>query len=225
VTTQRSRSTLVGVQASDMPRKTRRTVQIGFQRRPDLGVGVAPVATQGTEIGQPALLGPATHRLWGHLQKVGDLRCPQVPRLDWRRHHALPSCPAAPIWGTLRPPNTKAIQRSTHSEPPPSDRRRNSWTGRHVERVGLDPGGTTSGNDDGCTWQPRVQLVSLVRFIQVNAIGTTQGRAAQFGVLLARLSQACPRDCVGGMGPNNRQSACGATSLAACVVDASAVGS
>src|SRR5215208_184798 len=35
----------------------------GFQQRPDLGIGVASVTTQGPEVGQPPLLGPATHRL------------------------------------------------------------------------------------------------------------------------------------------------------------------
>jgi hypothetical protein len=47
----------------------------GFQQRPDLGVRVASVAAQGTEIRQPAVLCPATHRLWRHLEELGDLGC------------------------------------------------------------------------------------------------------------------------------------------------------
>jgi len=67
----------------------------GFQQRPDLGVGVASVPAQGTEVGQPALLRPATHRLWGHVKELGDLRGTEVPRLGWLWHHALHSgdCP------------------------------------------------------------------------------------------------------------------------------------
>src|SRR4030095_2091868 len=45
----------------------------GFQQGPDLPVGVASVATQGAEVGQHALLRPAAARLWGHLEKLGDL--------------------------------------------------------------------------------------------------------------------------------------------------------
>jgi hypothetical protein len=47
----------------------------GFQQRPDLGVRVASVAAQGTEIRQPAVLRPATDRLWRHLEDLGDLGC------------------------------------------------------------------------------------------------------------------------------------------------------
>ena len=47
----------------------------GFQQRPDLGVGVASVAAQGPEIRQPALLCPASDRLWRHLEELGDLGC------------------------------------------------------------------------------------------------------------------------------------------------------
>ena len=46
-----------------------------FHQRPDLGIGVASVAAQGTEVGQPALLCPATHRLWRHVEELGNLRC------------------------------------------------------------------------------------------------------------------------------------------------------
>jgi hypothetical protein len=64
----------------------------GFHQRPDLGIGVASVPAQGAEVGQPALLGPATHRLWGHMKELGDLRCSEVPRLGWRWHRTLHSC-------------------------------------------------------------------------------------------------------------------------------------
>jgi hypothetical protein len=75
---------------------------------------VASVTTQGTEIGQPALLRPATHRLRGHVEELGDLRCPEVSRLGWRWHRALRSCRVSPIWGTtLRPSEANTIQGST----------------------------------------------------------------------------------------------------------------
>jgi hypothetical protein len=41
-----------------------------LHQRLDLGVGVASVATQGTEVGQPALLCPAAHRLWRHMEEL-----------------------------------------------------------------------------------------------------------------------------------------------------------
>jgi hypothetical protein len=47
----------------------------GLHQCPDLGIGVASVATQGAEVGQPALLCPATHRLGRHMKELGDLRC------------------------------------------------------------------------------------------------------------------------------------------------------
>jgi hypothetical protein len=59
----------------------RRWVGQGFQQRPDLGIGVASMTPQGTEIGQATLLGPATHRLGRHLKELGDLRGTEVPRL------------------------------------------------------------------------------------------------------------------------------------------------
>jgi hypothetical protein len=90
----------------------------GFQQRPDLGIGVASMAAQGPEVGQPPLLGPATHRLWGHMKELGDLRCPEVPRLGWLWHRMLHSRRVSLRWGTtLRPWGANAIQRSTHSRP------------------------------------------------------------------------------------------------------------
>jgi hypothetical protein len=53
------------------------------QQRPDLSIGIASMATQGPQVGQPALLRPATDRLWGHTQQRGDLGGAQVPRLGW----------------------------------------------------------------------------------------------------------------------------------------------
>jgi hypothetical protein len=86
----------------------------GFHQRPDLGIGVASVTTQGTEVGQSALLRPATHRLWRHMKELGDLRCTEVPRLGWLWHRTLHSWRESPIWGTtLSPSGATAIQRST----------------------------------------------------------------------------------------------------------------
>ena len=94
---------------------------------PDLGVGVASVTAQGTEIRQPALLGPATHRLWGHVEELGDLCCTEVPRLGWLGHRPLHSCRVSPRWGTtLRSSETNAIERSTHSEPAAGSRARSA---------------------------------------------------------------------------------------------------
>ena len=72
----------------------------GFQQRPDLGIGVASMAAQGPEVGQPPLLGPATDRLWGHVKELGDLRCPEVPRLGWLWHRMLHSRRVSLRWGT-----------------------------------------------------------------------------------------------------------------------------
>jgi hypothetical protein len=86
----------------------------GFHQRPDLGIGVASVTTQGTKIGQSALLRPAAHRLWRHMKELGDLRCTEVPRLGWLWHRTLHSRRVSPIWGTtLSPSGATAIQRST----------------------------------------------------------------------------------------------------------------
>jgi hypothetical protein len=71
----------------------------GFQQRPDLGIEVASMAAQGPEVGQPPLLGPATHRLRGHLEELGDLRCPEVPRLGWLWHRMLHSRRVSLRWG------------------------------------------------------------------------------------------------------------------------------
>jgi hypothetical protein len=85
-----------------------------FHQRSDLGIGVASVAAQGTEVGQPALLCPAAHRLWRHMEELGDLRCTEVPRLSWRWHQCAPFWPVSPMWGTtLRSSGANAIQRST----------------------------------------------------------------------------------------------------------------
>jgi hypothetical protein len=86
----------------------------GFHQRPDLGIGVASVTTQGTEVGQATLLGPATYRLWRHMKELGDLRCTEVSRLGWLWHRTLHSWRVSPIWGTtLSPSGATAIQRST----------------------------------------------------------------------------------------------------------------
>jgi hypothetical protein len=86
----------------------------GFHQRPDLGIGVASVTAQGTEVGQSALLGPATHRLGRHMKELGDLRCTEVPRLGWLWHRTLHSWRVSPIWRTtLSPSGATAIQRST----------------------------------------------------------------------------------------------------------------
>ena len=86
----------------------------GFHQRPDLGIGVASVPAQGAEVGQPALLCPAAHRLWRHMEELGDLRCTEVPRLSWRWHQCAPFWPVSPMWGTtLRSSGANAIQRST----------------------------------------------------------------------------------------------------------------
>ena len=77
------------------PLAGRRWLGQGLHQRPDLGIGVASMPAQGTEVWQPAVLCPATHRLGGHMKELGDLRCTEVPRLGWRWHHALlrPGCP------------------------------------------------------------------------------------------------------------------------------------
>jgi hypothetical protein len=86
----------------------------GFHQRPDLGIGVASVTAQGTEVGQSALLGPATHRLGRHMKELGDLRCTEVPRLGWLWQRTLHSWRVSPIWRTtLSPSGATAIQRST----------------------------------------------------------------------------------------------------------------
>jgi hypothetical protein len=92
----------------------------GFQQRPDLGIGVASMAAQGPEVGQPPLLGPATHRLWGHLEELGDLRCPEVPRLGWLWHRMLHSRRVSLRWGTtLRPwERTPSSVLPTAAQPP-----------------------------------------------------------------------------------------------------------
>jgi hypothetical protein len=71
----------------------------GFQQGPDLPVGVASVAAQGAEEGQPALLRPAADRLWGHMKKFGDLRGAQVPGLGWLGQRALPFLLSSPVGG------------------------------------------------------------------------------------------------------------------------------
>jgi hypothetical protein len=73
----------------------------GFQQGPDLSVGVASVAAQGADVGQPALLGPAADRLWGHLEELGDLGGTQVPGLGWLGQRALPFLGSSPIGGRL----------------------------------------------------------------------------------------------------------------------------
>jgi hypothetical protein len=71
----------------------------GFPQGPDLPVGVASVAAQGADVGQPALLGPAADRLWGHLEELGDLRGAQVPGLGCLGQRALPFLVSSPIRG------------------------------------------------------------------------------------------------------------------------------
>ena len=89
----------------------------GFHQRPDLGVGGASGPAQGTEVGQPALLRPATHRLWGHMKEPGDLRCTQVPRLGWLRHHALHSFDCPPDGGQPYAHRKRLPSSVLHSEP------------------------------------------------------------------------------------------------------------
>jgi len=95
-----------------------------FDQRPDLGIGIASVTTQGTEVGQPALLGPATHRLWRHVKELGDLRCTEVPRLGWLWHRTLHSWASVPHMGD----NPISIRSNRHpafytASQPPSDHR------------------------------------------------------------------------------------------------------
>jgi hypothetical protein len=93
----------------------------GFEQRPDLGIGVASVAAQGTEIRQPALLRPATHRLWRHLEELGDLGCTEVPRLGWRWHRTLHSEANVPhVKDNPTPSGANAIQRSTQRASSPT---------------------------------------------------------------------------------------------------------
>src|SRR5215217_7040729 len=88
----------------------------GFQQGPDLPVGVASVAAQGTDVGQHALLRPAADRLWGHLEELSDLRCAQVLRLGRLEQRALPVLAVVPRWGTtLCPSGSHAIERSTQA--------------------------------------------------------------------------------------------------------------
>jgi hypothetical protein len=88
----------------------------GFQQGPDLPVGVASVAAQGAEEGQPALLRPAADRLWGHMKKFGDLRGAQVPGLGWLGQRALPFLLSSPVGGTtLRLSGSDAIEGSTQA--------------------------------------------------------------------------------------------------------------
>jgi hypothetical protein len=89
----------------------------GFHQRPDLGVGVASVPAQGTKVGQPAFLGPATHGLWGHMKELGDLRCSEVPRLAWLWHHALRSCDCPPDGGRPYAQRIRMPSSVLHSEP------------------------------------------------------------------------------------------------------------
>ena len=101
-----------------------RWVGQGFQQRPDLGIGVASMTTQGTEIGQATLLGPATHRLGRHMKELGDLRCTEVCRLGWLWHRTLHSWRVSPMWWTtLSPSGATAIQRSTQR----ASRRLTTW--------------------------------------------------------------------------------------------------
>ena len=72
----------------------------GFQQGPDLPVGVASVAAQDAEEGQPALLRPAADRLWGHMKKFGDLRGAQVPGLGGWGNVRSRSCCRPPLEGT-----------------------------------------------------------------------------------------------------------------------------
>jgi hypothetical protein len=101
----------------------------GFQQRPDLGIGVASVTTQGPEVGQPPLLGPATDRLRGHLEELGDLRCPEVPRLGWLWHRMLHSRRGSLRWGTTyaHGEGTPSSVLPTAAQPP-VDRLPTGWT-------------------------------------------------------------------------------------------------
>jgi hypothetical protein len=72
----------------------------GFPQGPDLPVGVASVAAQGADVGQPALLGPAADRLWGHLEELGDLGGAQVLGFGWLGQRALPFLLSSPGLGT-----------------------------------------------------------------------------------------------------------------------------
>jgi hypothetical protein len=99
-----------------------------FHQRPDLGIGVASVPAQGTEVGQAALLRPATHRLWRHMKELGDLRCTEVPRLGWLRHHALRSCDCPQMGDDPTPNGNERHPAFYTASQPPDDRVRNGWT-------------------------------------------------------------------------------------------------
>ena len=118
----------------------------GFHQRPDLGIGVASVTTQGPEVGQSAFLRPATHRLWRHMKELGDLGCPEVPRLGWLWHRTLHSWRVSPIWGTtLSPSGATAIQRSTQR----ASRRLTTCDARSM-RTGSSPARDAPPSRSGC---------------------------------------------------------------------------
>jgi len=102
----------------------------GFQQGPDLPVGVASVAAQGAEEGQPALLRPAADRLWGHMKKFGDLRGAQVPGLGWLGQRALPFLLSSPVAGDDPTPVGVRCHRGFYA----------GWLSFDASRCGLAPG-------------------------------------------------------------------------------------
>jgi hypothetical protein len=101
----------------------------GFPQGPDLPVGVASVAAQGADVGQPALLGPAADRLWGHLEELGDLGGAQVLGFGWLGQRALPFLLSSPVGDDSMPVGV-GCHRGFYA----------GWPSCDASRCGLAPG-------------------------------------------------------------------------------------